>query len=123
MLLRRMTFEMSRAAKLRDPDSIHDLRVAIRRFQQCLRAFSQFFPRGESRRIRHRLRKIMKQAAEVRNRDVALEVLKEAGAPSDGKLTVRLAHQRQKAKCDLSGALRKWRGRDASRKLRFGLGL
>ena len=41
-LLRRLAFRMNRAAKVRDADSIHDLRVAIRRFEQCLQIFHQF---------------------------------------------------------------------------------
>lgn len=122
-LLRRLAFRISRAPKLQDPESIHDLRVAVRRFQQYLRVFHQFFPRGEMKRIRRRLRKIMNLSAEVRNRDIALELLRQAGAPADGNLRTKLARQRQKTVRHLAGGLEEWRGRDPSRKWRLRLEL
>ena len=39
--LRRLAFRINRASRLRDAESIHDLRAGIRRFQQCLRVFHQ----------------------------------------------------------------------------------
>lgn len=65
----------SASQKVNDPETIHDLRVAIRRFTQCLRAFAQFFDATRVKRIRKRLRKILKRAGEVRNYDIAIELL------------------------------------------------
>ena len=81
LLLRRLAFQMHRAARLRDPESIHDLRVSIRRFQQCLAVFHQFFPRGQAKKIRKRLHQIMQVAGEIRNRDIALELFEKSGLP------------------------------------------
>ena len=96
-LLGRLAFRLGRAPRLHDPESVHDLRVAIRRFQQCLRVFHQFFPRGEAKRIRRRLRKVMNLSAEVRERDIALGLIKQSGAAADGRLGARLVQQRKKA--------------------------
>jgi CHAD domain-containing protein len=43
ILLRRLAFQVGRIAKSSDAASIHDLRVAIRRFNRCLSLFSQFY--------------------------------------------------------------------------------
>src|SRR5262245_18030487 len=59
-----------------DEDAIHDLRVAIRRFTQCLRIFAQFFGDARVRKIRHGLKQVMDRCGAVRNCDIALEVLK-----------------------------------------------
>lgn len=37
----RLAFRINRASRLRDAESVHGLRVGIRRFQQCPRAFHQ----------------------------------------------------------------------------------
>ncbi len=58
ILLGRFVFRASRVAKLADADSVHNLRVAIRRLSQCLRAFGPFFPAGECRKVRRRLRRM-----------------------------------------------------------------
>lgn len=43
-LLRRLAYHMNRVGRSADSDSVHDLRVAIRRFTQSLRVFAPFFP-------------------------------------------------------------------------------
>ena len=121
-LLRRLSFRMNRAARLRDADSIHDLRVAIRRFEQCLQIFHQFLPGGH-KKIRRRLRKIMELSGEIRNRDVALGLLKQAGLPSRSALTVRLWRERREIQSRLLASLDRWGNRDLSRKWGSRLGL
>jgi CHAD domain-containing protein len=60
-----------------DPDSIHDLRVSIRRLTQCFRIF-----RAPAKKLRRRLHKVMERCGAVRNCDVALELLAECGLPA-----------------------------------------
>jgi CHAD domain-containing protein len=95
--LAKLVFEMRRAARTSDPDSIHDLRVAIRRFSQSLRVFRNCFPRREVKRIRRRLCSVMDLAAEIRNRDITLRLSAEAGVPSASALMVRLNKERVQA--------------------------
>ena len=98
-------------------ESIHRLRVAIRRFTQVLRVFSDQF--DHTRKMRRRLRGLMDLCGAARNCDVALEVLEAAGSPADAGLKKRLKRRRDRAARDLAnllkdddlrGHLRRWRG-------------
>jgi CHAD domain-containing protein len=106
---------MNRATRLRDVDSIHDLRVAIRRFEQCLQIFHQFFP-GHHKKIHRRLHKIMKLSGEIRNRDIALDQLKQAGVPLRSVLPARLLRERKEFQRELMASFDRWGERDVSRK-------
>lgn len=117
-LLGRVAFRANRAVKVANPDSIHDLRVAIRRFVQCLLVFRQFFPRRERKKIRRRLRRIMRIAAEVRNHDIAIDLCKKGGLPTDTALASRLKQHRELAKQQLAAQLTRLGKRDFSRKWR-----
>jgi CHAD domain-containing protein len=108
-LLKRLHAQIDRAAEKGDPDSIHDLRVAIRRFTQCLRIFPEFFPRPKARKTRKRLKGIMNLAAEVRDRDIALELLRAAGPTADQGQRARLEREREKADEALLAEIRRTR--------------
>lgn len=120
-LLRRLAFRMNRAARLRDADSIHDLRVAIRRFEQCLHIFDQFFP--GHKKIHRRLHKIMELSGEIRNRDIALDLLKQGGVPARSALPVRLLRERKEFQGELMASFDRWGERNLSRKWGSRLGL
>jgi CHAD domain-containing protein len=122
-LLRRLVFRVKRAAKLPDADSIHDLRVAIRRFSQCLRVFRRFFPANEVKKLRRRLRKIMGFTAKVRDRDIALQLCAQAGLQSGSSLVRRLVEERKQAEAELLDRLEQLARRDFSRDWRERLGL
>ena len=115
-LLRRLAHRLNQAASSPDPDAVHDLRVAIRRFQQFLRVFRQFLPDQTARKIRRRLRKIMKSAGEVRNRDIAAMLLKETDSRSSLELSTSLAQRRLQAEQDLVGLLNRLQKSDFERK-------
>ena len=117
-LLRRLATRANRAAKAGDEEAIHDLRVAIRRFTQALRVFGQFLPRGKTRKIRRRLKDIMNAAAEVRNRDIALDMVGDAELGPDSPLPGVLRAQREEARRNLVRLLKKWNSRDFSRRWR-----
>jgi CHAD domain-containing protein len=77
-LLERLAFEVEHTRAARDADAVHDLRVTIRRFGQSMRAFSQYVPRREVKTIRKQVRHIMDLTGEIRNRDIAVELLNKA---------------------------------------------
>src|SRR5260370_42493561 len=81
-LLGKLAFQVRHAAKQPNEEAIHDLRVSIRRLSQCLREFQQFFPRRETKKILKQLGKMMDLAAEMRNRDVAIELIGKNGRPA-----------------------------------------
>ena len=115
-LLRRLAHRLNQAASSPDPDAVHDLRVAIRRFQQFLRVFRQFLPDRTARKIRRRLRKIMKSAGEVRNRDIAAMLLRETDSRSSLELSTSLARRRLQVEQDLVGLLNRLQKSDFERK-------
>jgi CHAD domain-containing protein len=91
----------------RKAESIHHLRVAIRRFTQVLRVFDGLF--NHPRKMRHALRGVMDLCGEARNCDIAPEVLTEAGVPPDSALEKRLKRRRARAGRDLVKLLDRWR--------------
>jgi len=86
--------------------SIHDLRVAIRRFKQVLRVYAAYFDR--TRKMRRGLRGLMDLCGEARNCDVAVEVLEAAGVPAARWLKLELTKRRAKATRVLAHELKDW---------------
>jgi CHAD domain-containing protein len=101
---------LGEAARAKNPDAIHDLRVSVRRFTQSLLTFEEYFSRKRLKKIRRNLKELMGLAAEMRNRDIALEFLKENEEPSLGHNTLRarLDHERQECEREFAGLLDRW---------------
>jgi triphosphatase len=91
-----------------DADSIHDLRVSIRRLKQELEVFAEWFEAEHVKTIRRNLRKLMNRCAAVRNCDVAVEVLR-AAAWQGPKLLAGLKKERRDAAGKLARKLEQWR--------------
>jgi len=123
ILLRRLAYQLNRAARNGDADSIHDLRIAIRRLSRCLRVFAPFFPGDSCKKIRRRLATLMEATGRVRDRDIALQLLAEAGIPPRAAIAARLAAERRKASHELLLEIRRWKRRSFSRKWRSRLEL
>lgn len=87
-LLRRLAFQVRQATLRHDEESVHDLRVAIRRLRECLRTFEGLYPEPPRKKVRKELKKLMRSAERVRSADIALELLKKAGL-DDGEGQVR----------------------------------
>lgn len=122
-LLRRMAAQAKRTAATADADAVHDLRVAIRRLSRGLRAFAQFFPRKQWKRIRRELSNLMDAAAAVRDNDVALGLLEKAGVGQRARVTLTLQTRRRKAERELRAELQDWHGRSFARQWREALEL
>jgi CHAD domain-containing protein len=122
-LLRRLAYQVNQTIRLSDKDAVHDLRVAIRRFTQCLRIFAQFFPKGEAKKIRHHLRAIMQAASAVRDHDITLDLMKDAGISKKSKGAAAIDKQRKQAEKELMGAIRRLSHDNFSRKWRTKLEL
>ena len=122
-LLRRMAFQAGRAARVKDEEAVHDLRVSIRRLSQCLRVFEQFLPRDRAKRLRRKLSGIMDLASEVRNRDIALKLLRAGGVPAESALASALSQDRGERARLLTAGLKRWSRRESEKKWRARLGL
>ena len=59
----------------RDPEELHDLRVAVRRTRSALGEFRAFFPQATVARLRGELRWLGEVTGPVRDLDVYLEIL------------------------------------------------
>jgi|RhiMetdeSRZDD1v2_1073273.scaffolds.fasta_scaffold619358_2 CHAD domain-containing protein len=116
-LLGKLAIQVRHAAKHPDEEAIHDLRVSIRRFSQCLREFRQFFPRRQTKKILKQVTLVMDLAAEMRNRDIAIELIGGDGQ-AESVLAASLREEREQARRKLAKALEHWRDRDFSRKWR-----
>lgn len=102
--------QLERASSDRGEDAIHDLRVSIRRLSESLRLFGQFFPKSKVKKVRRKLKQLMDYAAAVRDRDIALELLAEAGM-TEGELSGRMRQERDAAEQDLHDEVRLWKRR------------
>jgi CHAD domain-containing protein len=106
--------QQARLAAAAEASSIHDLRVVIRRLSRCLRVFAQFYPGDSWKRLRGRLRVLMDASGAVRDLDIAVALLGEAGVPRCTALLARLYVERRKRSRVLLAEVRRWRGRRLS---------
>lgn len=102
----RVEHEAGKTKDKPDEEAVHDLRVSIRRLMQAMRALQSMLPAKQRKRKRKRLRHWMDLAGEVRNRDIALGLVKEAGISAQTKLARQLAKERKHAAEQLSAALK-----------------
>lgn len=120
--LKQFLAQQRRARKsTHDAEAVHDLRVSIRRLQQTLRTFRGLLAPAPAKKMLRRLRKLMALCAAVRDCDVALAVLQQAGVASD-EWKAKLAAKRRQAEFALGERLedrRRWRKRKWLDSLRF----
>jgi CHAD domain-containing protein len=64
------------ACRSATPESIHDVRVATRRLQECLDLFAGALPGRPRERLRRRARRIRRELAEMRDTDVLLGLVR-----------------------------------------------
>jgi CHAD domain-containing protein len=122
-LLRRFAYQVTQAAKSADPDAIHDLRVSIRRLNRCLQVFAGFYPTRSRKKVRRKLSEMMDGAAELRDRDIAAALLRNAGVSRDTAAFRVLERERADAADRLSAILKHWKRESLFRRWRGDLGL
>lgn len=107
-LLARLQGQLVNVVSAADPDAIHDLRVSIRRLTQALRALRGVFAKKSVRPVRRDLKDMMDLAAEIRNRDIALQLMSDAGIAPDSPLAKSFAIQRSANQRRLVNLARRW---------------
>jgi len=82
-LLARVGQELTRATTgaNADADTVHDVRVAIRRANQGLRVFAGLVPHRQAKKARRRLKRALDAASGVRDCDIALQLFGEVRLP------------------------------------------
>ena len=119
--LGRLVFEIRNCGQTLEPEAVHQLRVAIRRFNQSLRAFRSLLPQRPVRKIRKQTRRLMRRAGQVRNRDIALALLAQSKVSPRSALSTRLASARRQHQQTLAGLLQRYNKRDFSSRWRAAL--
>lgn len=112
LLLRRLALVLDRAARDGNADSIHDVRVALRRLSRCVRVFAPFYPPGSWKKIRRRISALLTAAGAVRDCDIAIELVAGSGVARPSAMLARLAAHRRKTAHDLLLEIRRWKSRD-----------
>ena len=120
-LIRRLAFQINRTGRRGDPESVHDLRVAIRRLSQGLDVFGTLFPKGAAGKVDRKIDRLRRLAGAVRDLDITIEYC--AAHEGSGILAGSLAERRKKAFKELSEALAHAGKREPWRKWRTRLGL
>lgn len=121
--LGKLAYEVRSAARKPSADAIHDLRVAVRRFGQSLVVFASLLPPKEVKKIRKRLSRVMDLTGEIRDRDIALELLAKAGVGKSDPLVSKLATGRREAERNLAEKVKRWNQSGFSAKWRAALRL
>jgi CHAD domain-containing protein len=103
-LIGKVAEESSKAAEDASEDSIHDLRVSIRRLSETLRVFEDVLPDDSAADIRKALRQAMHPAGTIRNHDIAGDLARKA------KVEVGASFQKDRATAvqELCDVLGKW---------------
>jgi CHAD domain-containing protein len=123
LLIDRLATALHRAAREVDPQSIHGVRVVMRRLSGCLRVFAPFYPKGSAKKIRRRISMLMAAAGAVRDCDIAIQLAARAGVARRSRMAAQLAARRRKSGRDLLAEIRHWRDRDTLRRWRARLEL
>jgi CHAD domain-containing protein len=113
----RVLKERDRAAKKLDPDSVHDLRVALRRCRTMADALSTFDPEKSLRAMKKASKPAFRSLGKLRDVQVMREWIKKlapAGDALSARLLESLAQSEAAAKAEAAAALkefdtRKWR--------------
>jgi CHAD domain-containing protein len=108
----RLAEQLDRASEDRSPDAVHDLRVAARRLLSTLDCFRGALQGTDFRILRKRAKSILAAGRSVRDRDIALELAREAGLNPLSPVVGALERQRAEAADTLRRQIRRKRFRD-----------
>ena len=76
-------------------EPLHDMRVAIRRLRNLLKAFRKALPRPEADALEARFRRLSKKLGPARDMDVWMRALKSMRAPGSDEWREFVEHQRE----------------------------
>jgi CHAD domain-containing protein len=117
-LLERLAYQINYTVHSHHADAIHDLRVAVRRFQQALGIFKSHFQAREVKKIRRRLKDLMDLSSDVRDWDISAKILTKSGLPGVPPLKAKIAARRKESLGQFVATLRRWTARNTSSKWR-----
>lgn len=113
--LERVVAEIERTRTEMSEDAVHDLRVSIRRLAQALRLFGELLGKKAARALRQQVRPLLKCAGEVRNRDIAVGIVRRSKTPGAAQLVKALKAERAALLKELHALLEAFHGVDLRR--------
>lgn len=106
----------------KDPEGVHDMRVATRRLRAALELFGDVFPKRRLKPLLQEVKGLADALGEVRDRDVLIDRLRAdlRGRPPAQRVVLRdlmgeLEEQRKADRRNLKGVIEELEGRDFSR--------
>jgi CHAD domain-containing protein len=105
-LLQRFNTQLKKTLRNPGEEPIHDLRVAIRRLEQVLITFHEWFDERKLQATRRRLKTLFANAGAVRDCDVAIELLGKSGTGDVTNISDHLHLQRKRAQHRLVASMR-----------------
>jgi CHAD domain-containing protein len=117
-LIDNSVFALHDALRMHDAESVHRMRVAIRRLQQALRVFKQYLKKPGTKRVRKQLKRCMAAAGELRDHDIAIQLVEKLGQD-----LTQLRNARSAAKRSFRATVRQITSKDIAVKWRDELGL
>jgi len=112
--LRSLMLEARRAAESGGIEAVHDLRVAVRKFRQILKVLKRWVPREESQLLRTEMKELMTRAGEVRDRDIAVALLRKIHVPKNRRILTEIHEQRGASAHTLQECVRDFRHRNTA---------
>jgi CHAD domain-containing protein len=103
--LTRLEEEWAHCAEQSDAESVHDLRVAIRRLGEPLRLFKGLFRKRQRKQVRAELKLNLSLAARMRDADIAREMFALANIALSPELALHLSNERAIAEAALRASL------------------
>ena len=111
--LERFEQEVQKSAKdPKDAEAIHDLRVSMRRFSQCIEMFAGFIDPAAVGKVQKKMKRLMNRCGAVRNCDITLDLLKVVKVADDSRSVRAVTKQRDDAEQALTKQLKRWSGKD-----------
>ncbi len=105
--MRELDRQIKRCRRTQHEEPIHDLRVATRRLQSCLKIFGKLFPARPVRKTLQRLRRMRALAGTVRDYDIAIALAIES-SDREGRLVNHLRARRSEAADAFAARLKSW---------------
>lgn len=121
VLMERLEHQIHSTAQSQGPEEVHNLRVAIRRFNQSLAVFRRYLPDKPRRACRAGVKMLMKLAGPVRDSDIALKFLLKSSEPGAAELRQKVRPRRKQLAAALAAGLKRMEQRKSFLKWRASL--
>ncbi|HEY4087965.1 MAG TPA: CHAD domain-containing protein [Bryobacteraceae bacterium] len=112
--LRSVMLEAERAVKSVGVETVHDLRVAVRKLRQILKVLKPWIPREESQLLRAEMKELMARAGEVRDRDIAIALMRKIHVPKNRRILAEIHKERGVSAQALQRCIRNFQRRNTA---------